>query len=176
MGCLKLSYYEIESCLPEASPLRISYVNGEVREEKEHRFLGVVNQQTNGGGPTWDKGAFVSADDFYGFMQDQARGNPVEVAAFALKKGNEEIKYFVLPWKGNTGKFSYSHLNEVAAYVPGYSLADVISSIHTHPFGSEPSGGDKKVSDAFKIPVYTIGPKGEDYIYFNGITKKYSGD
>ncbi len=53
MGCLKLSYYEPESYLPEASPLRISYVNGEVREEKEYGFLGVVNQQTQGSGSGW---------------------------------------------------------------------------------------------------------------------------
>ena len=64
MGCLKLSYYEIESCLPEASPLRISYVNGEVREEKECRFLGVVNQQTNGSGHTMDTYPATDAIDF----------------------------------------------------------------------------------------------------------------
>jgi RHS repeat-associated protein len=127
--------------------------------------------------PTRDKGAFVHPDDFYGFMQEQALNNPVEVAAIILKTKTEgEFVYYVLPWAGNTHKYSFIDLSKVGGeYAPGYSRGDVASVAHTHPRGTEPSDADKRYSDKHNVPMYTIGPKGQDFIYFKGETKPYTG-
>ncbi len=106
-------------------------------------------------------------------MLSQAKNNRVEVAAWELKKGNEEARYFVLPWKGNTGRYSNSHIEEVGLYVLGYTKDDVTGMIHTHPWSTEPSQGDKDFTDFYNIPIYTIGANGTYYVYSNGQTKPY---
>jgi hypothetical protein len=111
--------------------------------------------------PTRDKGAFVDPDEFYSYMQDQARNNPVEVAAIILKgKKEDEFFYFILPWAGNTHKDSYIDLSKLGKeYAPGFLMRDVASVAHTHPRGTEPSTADKKYSDRHNVPMYTIGPE-----------------
>src|SRR5690606_23918887 len=62
MGCLKLTYHQEEDHFLEASPLRISYAFGEVREEKEHEFLGV--EQGGHWSDQYASSSYMSAGDF----------------------------------------------------------------------------------------------------------------
>jgi proteasome lid subunit RPN8/RPN11 len=107
--------------------------------------------------PTREKGAFIDDfDNFYNFMLDQARNNPVEVAAFGVRDGNR-TRYFVQRWNENTATRSVNYHNAI----PGYTREDIVSQYHTHPQSSGPSWDDAYVSQRYNVPVYTIGANGK---------------
>ncbi|MCL4857728.1 MAG: RHS repeat-associated core domain-containing protein, partial [Flavobacteriales bacterium] len=78
--------------------------------------------------PTIDKGGFIdNKGEFISFMTDQAKNNPVEVAAFGLNNGS----FFVQPWINNTAKFADNDFNH-----PSLKGLTITSQYHTHPNGS----------------------------------------
>ncbi len=133
MGCLKLSYYQTESCLPEASPLRISYVNGEVREEKEYGFLGVVNQQTNGNEPNheWQHWQNLTPDEKAILFRAPSIGQMlISNHDLAFKKTRE---LFPNPGTGhndNADAFRHAFFNALNARYFGAKLANELGMAH----------------------------------------------
>jgi RHS repeat-associated protein len=131
--------------------------------------------------PTRDKGGFIDGDKFYDYMKTRAKTWRIEVAAVVLKDGVDKdglpkYKYFILPWKDNTVKFSDTYAEKLSEVLPGYKLSDVSSWVHTHSmFGDPlPSDPDMRFGDKYSVPVYIISPD-KDYVYENGKTNEYLG-
>ena len=125
---------------------------------------GIVQSRTFERIATWvsagdfQNGGFISnRNDFISFMKDQARNNPVEVAAFGLNDGN----YYVQSWKDNTKSKSINDIN-----VPGYGPSNVISQYHTHPNSSGPSRADARFSNKYNIPVHSVSANGDIWQVF----------
>lgn len=122
------------------------------------------------GWPTQEKGGWIDADKLYDYLLNHAKNTSVEVAAYELKRGKEDTKYFVLPWNRNTKTSSVLPMATLNKYVPGYSYKDITAVFHTHPSSSPPSTADKAYSDKYNIPIYSIGANGISYLYLGGTT------
>ncbi|MCC7333046.1 MAG: hypothetical protein IT232_10620 [Flavobacteriales bacterium] len=118
--------------------------------------------------PTIDKGGFIdNKGDFIGFMTDQAKNNPVEVAAFGLTDG----RFFVQPWKGNRADRSNNDFNH-----PSLEGLTISSQYHTHPNGSGLSHKDAVFSQTYRVPVHSISPNGDIWRYNHADYRKYPID
>jgi proteasome lid subunit RPN8/RPN11 len=118
--------------------------------------------------PTIDKGGFIdNKGEFIGFMTDQAKNNPVEVAAFGLNDG----RFFVQPWINNTVKFSDNDFSH-----PSLKGLTITSQYHTHPNGSGLSHKDAMFSQTYRIPVHSISPNGDIWRYNHADYRKYPND
>ncbi len=117
-----------------------------------------LDQNGGSGLPTRENGGFIeNSVDFHRFMIDQAKNNPVEVAAFEINDNGAE-RYFVQPWKGNLpneSKNNFWYFNE-----GGYDRTNIISQYHTHPSSSGLSRTDAIRSSEWGIPVHSIGANG----------------
>lgn len=109
--------------------------------------------------PTKEEGGFIqSYSVFYEFMLDQAKNNPVEVAAFEIMDPNtNSIIYFVQPWFGNEKKLSYNYPEKI----PGFSSNDITGQYHTHPSTNGLSRADAILSTRLGVPVHSIGIDGK---------------
>lgn len=88
-------------------------------------------------------------------MYDQARNNPVEVAALQVSKGGC-TEYFIQPWNKNDATHSINNIYGV----PGYTSGDVLAEYHTHPNSSPTGILDAQLSCDYGIPVYSMGANG----------------
>jgi hypothetical protein len=111
----------------------------------------------SGGGIADVNGGFIDNPvDFETFMYEQAKNNPIEVAAFQLNDG----KYYIQPWNLNGEGYSVNNIYGI----PGYQRADVVAQFHTHPNSSGPSYSDAAFSAKYGIPVYTMGANGNMFV------------
>jgi hypothetical protein len=94
----------------------------------------------------------VDPEKLYNYLLDQAKNNPVEVAAYELKRGTEKTRYFVLPWNRNTKSSSVLPISTIGKYIPGYSIKDVTGVFHTHPRSTPPGIADRV--EAGFAPIY----------------------
>jgi hypothetical protein len=114
-----------------------------------------VESAASGGGISIDPavGGFISTKEaFTTFMYDQAKNNPIEVAAFEL---NNSI-YWVQPWNLNSATMSINNIDGI----PGFPRGEVIAQYHTHPNSSGPSYFDAQFSASYGKTVYTMGADG----------------
>jgi hypothetical protein len=114
-----------------------------------------------------DGGIILTEDEFEDFMLkmaqfgniDPATGLPKEVAVFKIAKDGV-AKYLIQPWENNT---SSSSTNDFSLVPDGWTA---VEEYHTHPLNSPPSPADRDFSSTNGgIPVYTIGPNGNQYRY-----------
>jgi RHS repeat-associated protein len=163
----------------KASPLHDRYPiwwrNGKRTFLKNRKINVGFDEVAQQGEPTRENGGFIDGDKFYDYMKIRAQTWKIEVAAIVLKDG-DDYKYFILPWKNNTVKFSDTYVEKLSEVLPGYTIDDISSWVHTHNmFGDPmPSPGDKLFGDKYKRPVYVIAPK-VDYVYEKGVTSEYEG-
>jgi len=139
----------------------------ELESRPNARFASLQRFGEQGGLPTREAGGFINnREDFIDFMVDQARNNPVEVAAFEVFDPNGRRGFVIQPWIGNTAARSQNNLSFVENF--GFSLNDIISQFHSHSTGTGPSKGDAQVSQSlgFKLgiegglPIHAITPSG----------------
>jgi hypothetical protein len=131
--------------------------------------------------PTKDKGGFVDPDDFLEYMQNQAKTNNVEVAAWTLReRSTGNLTYFVLPWAGNYVDGAATYVDDLTKVIPGFSNYDPVSANHTHVYfmSQTPSPPDVTWTITHPYPLYTInavGPQSVNYVTINGVSSIYNG-